>query len=159
MRLLDHENWIRIRLDLREGWEKVYDANEAQKKFIAWDRGPFWWYDETKKYIITLKNWKMASYNTENTVLVLPDNVNKKIGAVRKTIADLNMVLRLNYSNRVENREEAEERFNNWEKEIFWFITADKKTIATLDFSRGGKPVIAEYPKDRTSVRYQATIN
>ena len=159
MRLLDHEEWIRIRLDLREGWEKVYDANEAQNKFIKWESGPFWWYDESKKYIITLKNWKMASYNVDKTILVLPNNINTRIGAVRRTIHDLNMILRLDLKNRVNNRDEAEERFQNWEKEIFWLITPDNKTIATLDFSKGDKPIIAEYPKDRTSVRYHARIN
>ena len=159
MRLLDHESWIRIRLDLREGWEKVYDANEAQKKFIKWDRGPFWWYDESKQYVVTLKDWKIAPYNLSNTVLVLPQNVSKRIWTVRKTASDLNIILRLNISNKVQNWEEAEERYNNWEDGVFWLVTPDNSTIATLDFSKGDKPIISEYPKNRTNVRYQATLN
>ena len=156
MRLVDHETWIRVRLDLRDWWEKVWDANEAQSKFIDWDRGPFWWYDETKQHIITLKNWKMASYKVADTILVLPSSTDKRLWAIRKTTADLNIILRLNYKNRVKNREEAEERFSQWEKEVFWMITADRKTIATLDFVSWKKPIITEYPKDKTNIRFQA---
>lgn len=159
MRLVDHENWIRIRLDLREGWEKVNDANEALKTLIRWDRGPFWWYDESKQYIVTLKDWKIASYNLSNVITVLPQNVSKRIWAVRKTASDLNIILRLNVNNKVQSWEEAEERYNNGEDGVFWLVTPDNSTIATLDFSKGDKPIIAEYPKDRTSIRYQATLN
>ncbi|MBR6907668.1 hypothetical protein IKN40_04120 [bacterium] len=55
----------------------------------------------------------MASYNVDKTILVLPNNINTRIGAVRRTIHDLNMILRLDYKNRVNNRDEAEERFQN----------------------------------------------
>ena len=60
MRLIEQESWIRIRLNLSEGWERTNDANEAQRKLLAWDKGPFWWYDEAKEDNSTgsdMKNW------------------------------------------------------------------------------------------------------
>lgn len=155
MKLIEQESWIRIRLNLSEGWERTNDANEAQRKLLAWDKGPFWWYDETKEYIITLKNWKFVPYKLSNTVVILPTTADKKISAIRKTVNDLNFILKLNYKNRVKNWAEAQARAEAWEKEIFWLITEDKKTIATLDYTKWDKPIIADYPRDKTNVRYQ----
>lgn len=98
----------------------------------------------------------MTPYKVADTILVLPSSTDKRLWAIRKTAADLNIILRLNYKNRVKNREEAEERFSQWEKEVFWMITSDRKTIATLDFVSWKKPIITEYPKDKTNVRFQA---
>ena len=158
MRLIEHEKWIRIRLDLREWWEKVEDANEAQRKILAWDKGEFWWYDETKKHVITLKKWKMTPYKLADTILLLPTATDKRLGAIKKTAEDLDIVLRLDFKNRVKNRNEAAERAEHWEKSIFWLITPDKKTIATLDFSKGSRPIMVEYPRDKTNVRYRAVV-
>ena len=158
MRLIEQEKWIRIRLDLRDWWEKVEDANEAQNKLVEWDHGPFWWYDEGRKHIITLKNWRMTPYNLTDTILVLPAAIDKKLWAIRKTAADLHIILRLDMNNKVKNREEAEERYENWENEVFWLVTPDRKTLVTLDFSKGWKPLMTEYPRDKTSVRYRAVV-
>lgn len=158
MRLIEHEKWIRIRLDLREWWEKVEDANEAQRKLLAWDKGDFWWYDKTKEHVITLKHWKMTPYKLANTILLLPTSVDKRLGAIKKTAEDLDIVLRLDFKNKVENWNDASERAELWEKSVFWLITPDKKTIATLDFSKGGRPIITEYPRDKTNVRYRAAV-
>ena len=155
MTLIEQESWIRIRLDLRDGWEKTNDANEAQKKLLEWNKGPFWWHDESKEYIITLKNWKFTPYKLSNTMIALPTVADKRISAIRKTVNDLNFVLKLNFKNKVNNRAEAQRRFKEWEREVFWLITDDNKTIATLDYTKWDKPIIADYPRDKVSVRYQ----
>ena len=158
MRLAEQESWIRIRLNLNEGWEKTNDANEAQRKLLEWNKGPFWWYDESREYIITLKNWKFVPYKLSNTVIALPTTADKRISAIRKTVNDLNFVLKLDYKNKVSNWAEAQTRAKAWEKEVFWLITKDKKTIATLDYTKWDKPIIADYPRDKTNVRYHAIV-
>jgi hypothetical protein len=49
-------------------------------------------------------------YKLSNTVVTLPSTADKKISAIRKTVNDLNFILKLNYKNRVKNWAEAQAR-------------------------------------------------
>ena len=159
---IEQRNTMRSRLDLREWWERCDDAIEAQDRMLRWEKWPFYRYNdnESREYIITLKDWVYMPYKLSETTLLLPLESDAIRWKAKGEIA-LNNLKRYKYKvkldvrNRVKNAAEAREKAEAWEHKKFWFLSEDKVTLAILDFSKWiDKPRMEEYPFKETKIEY-----
>lgn len=150
-----------VRLDLREWWEMVKDSGEAEKKILRWEKWPFYWFDESGRWIITLKDKMYVPYKISETQIIVPINSNWSWQQVWKWLLQGSIFdalkkyeLHLKYPNKVEDSSEAYKRAEAWEKEMFWFYSEDKSIIRTLDFSKWEKPFVKDYCVAKTKIIY-----
>lgn len=149
---------LESKLDLREWWEMVKDSNEAQSRILSWEKWPFYWYDESKEWIITLDNGLYLPYKVSETNVILPSESGELTEKMWKKILNTlkKYKIKLNYNYKVEDSAEAYRRAKAWEKEKFWFVSEDKSTIRVLDFSKWEKPAMMDYPIKETKITYDA---
>lgn len=156
---IEQRNVVKSTLDLREWWEMVKDSSEAQSRVLWWESWPFYWYDESKQWIVTLKDGQFVPYKLSETKVVLPDTDEAAVkngigGRVLDTLKKSR--IKLNYKNKVKDAAEAYKRVEAWEKGKFWFVSEDGSAIRTLDFSGWEKPVMADYVVKETEITYDA---
>lgn len=60
-----------VRLDLSEWWKMVKDSVEAEKKILRWEEWPFYWFDESGYWVITLKDGKYTPYKISETKIIV----------------------------------------------------------------------------------------
>lgn len=56
MTKINQRDVMESKLDLREWLEMVKDSNEAESRVLSGEKWPFCWYDESKQWIVTLKD-------------------------------------------------------------------------------------------------------
>jgi len=61
MRTINQRETMGAALDLMDWWEMVCNSKEAQDRILRWEKWPFFWFDENKEWIITLKDKKIHS--------------------------------------------------------------------------------------------------
>lgn len=156
MTKINQRNAMESKLDLREWWEMLKDSNEAESRVLSWEKWPFYWYDESKQWIITLQNGLYLPYKVSETHVILPleaESIKKNTWKIL-----LNSLkkykIKLNYTYKVKDSAEAFTRVKTWEKAKFWFISEDKSTIRVLDFTKWGKPEMSDYPVKETKITY-----
>lgn len=150
-----------VRLDLSEWWKMVKDSVEAEKKILRWEEWPFYWFDESGYWVITLKDGKYTPYKISETKIIVPVNsgwvwLQSWKWSLNDRIYDMlkEYELHLKYQNEVEDSSEAYKRAEAWEKEMFWFYSEDKSIIRTLDFSKREKPLMMDYCVEKTKITY-----
>ena len=156
MTKINQRDVMESKLDLREWREMVKDSNEAESRVLSGEKWPFCWYDESKQWIVTLKDGLYLPYKVSETNVILPwdsDTLTEKTW--KKILNTLKKYkIKLNYKYKVEESAEAYRRVQAWEKEKFWFVSEDKSTIRVLDFTKWDKPVMSDYPIKETKITY-----
>lgn len=157
MEEIKQRNAVKSNLDLREWREMVKSADEAQSRILGWETWPFYRYDESKEWILTLKDKQLVPYKVSDTEVHLPfrfkwEKFSKRSLQSKILNALKKYELLVDYDNRVKDSDEAYRRAEEWEKEMFWFISEDKSTIRTLDFSEWEKPLMMDYPVKDTKL-------
>jgi len=158
MTKINQRNVVESKLDLREWWEMLKDSNEAQSRVLSEEKWQFYWYDESKQWIITLHNGLYLPYKVSETNVILPSKSGEFTEKMWKKILNTlkKYKIKLNYNYKVEDSADAYNRGKAWEKETFWFISEDKSTIRVLDFTKWEKPVMTDYPIKETKITYDA---
>ena len=119
----------------------------------------YWWFNEDKTWITTLKNWEITHYRTNETEILL-DKKDENSSDVKQEIkSEVLMDLFLNPENKVENTREAFEKAKYSNKTpIFWFVSKwkAKKAVIVLDFSKWKEPKETVYPLDKYNLKMKA---
>lgn len=156
MESIKQRNRVKKNLDLSEWWEKVSNAAEAQDRILKWEKWSFYWHDESKQWIITLKDGMFVPYKVSETVITLPSSDKVRKGTSGRLVNTLKKKrIKLNVRNRVKDSAEAFQRAKNWEKEEFWYVSENWKLVRTLDFSKWEKPRMTEYPRKDIEIAYE----
>ena len=154
---IEHAN-KKISLDLR--WCRKEINQKAVEHIInSKDMWNYWWFNEDKKWITTLKNWKITHYRTNEIDILLDEKDEDSGNVTQETKSEVLIDLFLSPENKVRNTMEAFEKAKYSNKTpIFWFISKWKarKAVIVLDFSKWKKPKETVYPLDKYNLKMKA---
>jgi hypothetical protein len=159
MKNLESWNIITRKLDLSEWWEQI-KLSDVEFVIDNKDKWNYWWFNEDKTRLTTLKDWKISNYKLEDTEIVFNEDSKVEISHIKQdTNSKILLDLYLTPDNQVKCSKEAYEKakyFSN--KTMFWFVTKWKnKAVKVYDFSDSlEKPEIKTYPLDEYKIKMTA---
>lgn len=144
---------IKKTLDLRE-WRKHIDKKDAEYIINNEDKWNYWWFNEGKTRITTLKEWKLTNYKTSETEILYVKTSDKNCDIEQKVKSEVLTDLFLSPDCKVRNTAEAYEKAKYSDKSIFWFISKGKwDSVIVLDFSQWKKPKRTVYPLNKYNLK------
>ena len=153
MENIKQSNSIKKTLDLREWWKQIKQKN-VEKIINKKDKWKFWWFNEDKKRITTLRGWKVNNYKASEIEVLFVENTEKIDDIDQWTKSEILMDLLLSPDNQVKCTMDAykKARFSN--KTTFWFITKwQEKAVVVMDFSQWKRPKVTKYPLDKYKLK------
>ena len=151
------ESWnITRKLDLSEWWEQI-KLSDVEFVIDNKDKWNYWWFNEDKTRLTTLKDWKISNYKVEDTEIVFDENSKEEVSHIKQdTNSKILLDLYLTPNNQVKNSREAYKKakfLSN--KTIFWFI--ENNDVKVYDFSNSlEKPEIKAYSLDEYKIKMAA---
>lgn len=143
-------------LDLREWWQHVSKKN-VEHIINNKDMGSYWWFNEDKTIITTIKQWKITNYKVCETDIIFRKKTEIKSKITQAIWPELLEDLLLDPTCEVKSALEAREKVKISDNKKFWFKSKDGKMVTTIDFSNWDKPKIRKYPLNKYDIK-QKTI-
>lgn len=153
MKNLNQLNTRKEILDLREWWEQI-EQKDIEKIINNKDKWSYWWFNEDKTWVSTIKKWKVSNYRV-NEIEILLNETSEKVSEIQQeTKSEILTDLFLSPENRVKNTAAAYQRARYSDQRTFWFISAgNNKAIIVLDFSKWGSPKRTVYPLSKYNIK------
>ena len=142
-------------LDLRTWWKQI-EKDEIETIMNSKDNWSYWWFNEDKTWITTLKSWKITNYKVNETEILVDETCKIPSNFGEKTKSEVLIDLFLSPENKVKDARDAYEkaRYSNKEIPVFWFTSKWKDpAVIVLDFSQWKKPKITSYPLDKYNLK------
>ena len=158
MKKITQPNTTKKALDLRKWWLQI-EKKDVENIINSKDKWCYWWFSEDKKFVTTIKNWKITNYKVWEVEILSSGKpkTNIILRIKQKNKSELLTDLFLSPENRVGCSADAYEKAKSSDKTKFWFISKWKnKAVIVLDFSKWKKPKITSYPLDKYNIKMKA---
>ena len=140
-------------LDLRNWWKQI-EQKDVEKIINSNDMWQYRWFSKDKKWINTIKNWKINHYNTEEIEIFFNKSQEKIEDTIQETKSEILTDLFLSPANRVKDTADAYQQAKYSDKTKFWFVSKWlNKAVIVLDFSKWDKPKRTVYPFTKYNIK------
>ena len=155
MESIQQINKAQVQLDLTEdGWKHI-DKNDVESIINKKDKWSFWWFNDDKTFVVTLRNGKVDNYKVSESEILFPE-IEDEVDHVKEDVkSDILFSLELDPTAEVKDTRDAFEKAKWSDKKVFWFYSkwTHRKAVVVLDFSKGKKPKVVSYPLVTTNVK------